>query len=107
MDFLFRQAKIIRQPCFAGLVDGSVFIISTLGVHNTDSHQLFMDGYVELRRRFPSSKLICLGDKVTGMDSDICFVPFEESFGNADRYNDYWQPSMINWDMSLALGGDC
>jgi hypothetical protein len=91
---------------FAGLRDGGVFIISTLGVNNEISHKEFIDGYKELRRRFPNTKLICVGDKVCGMDDDICYIKYEESFGTWDKKQDWWQPKLINWDNSIAIGGE-
>lgn len=87
--------------CFAGIRDGGVLMISTLGANNPDSNQIFLSGYYELRKRFPSSKIICVGDPIPGMDRDICFVKYEDSFGNWDRYHDCWQPSFINWDGSI------
>ncbi len=91
---------------FAGLRDGSVFLISTLGANNEQSHDTFMQGYKELRKRFPSSKLICVGDPIQGMDSDICFIKYEDSFGSHDIKHGFWQPKLVNWDMSLAIGGN-
>ena len=90
--------------CFSGLRDGGVFIISSLGVNNNLSYPDFIEGYLELRRRFPNTKIICVGDKLSGMDNDVCYVLYEESFGTADRYQNYWQPRLINWDMSIPEG---
>lgn len=90
--------------CFAGLKDGGIFIISTLGTNNPDSYDIFMRGYIELRTRFPNTKLICVGDKLRAMDNDVCFVLYEESFGNWDRYHNTWQPKLINWDLSIPEG---
>lgn len=90
--------------CFAGLRDGSTFIISTLGVNNFLSAPIFLDGYRELRSRFPLATIICVGDRIAGMDSDICYVRYEDSFGNWDKYQDYWQPSLYNWDGSISKG---
>lgn len=90
--------------CFAGLKDGGVFIISTLGANNPNSYDIFINGYTELRKRFPNTKIICLGDKLQGMDNDICYVLYEESFGNWDRYHNTWQPKLINWDLSIPEG---
>ena len=92
--------------CFAGLTNGAVMLISTLSTHNASCEKIFIDGYRELRRRFPDSSLICVGDRFADMDSDVCFIPYEETFGNRDRYQNWWQPSLINWDMSLAAGGE-
>lgn len=92
--------------CLAGLANGSTFIISTLGTHNSESEIIFIEGYHELRRRYPNSKLICVGDRLPGMDSDVCYIHYENSFGNDEIYKGYWQPSMINWDGTLALGGE-
>ena len=47
---------------FAGLRDGGVFIISTLGTSNLLSYDEFIQGYHELRTRFPNSQLICVED---------------------------------------------
>lgn len=92
---------------FSGLRNGGTFIISTLGTHSVNNGQGFLSGYYELRSRFPDSKLICVGDVFPGMDSDVCCVPFDESFGSWDKYRDYWQPAMFNWDYSVveAVGG--
>ena len=90
--------------CFSELRDGGVFIISSLGVNNNLSYPDFIEGYLELRRRFPNTKIICVGDKLSGMDNDVCYVLYEESFGTADRYQNYWQPRLINWNMSIPEG---
>ena len=91
----------IYNICFAGLRDGGTFLISTLGSNNCFSSSVFINGYHEMRNRFPNTKIICVGDPITGMDNDICFVKYEESFGNWDRYHDYWQPKLINWDGTI------
>ena len=90
--------------CFLGLRDGGVFIISTLGTNNIKSYPDFIRGYHEMRTRFPSTQIICVGDRLKGMDDDVCYVPYEESFGTWDKYQDYWQPSLLNWDGSIAKG---
>ena len=87
--------------CFAGLRDGGVFIISTLGANNMESHSMFLDGYYELRKRFPSTAVICVGQRLDGMDDDVCYVSYKESFGNWDKYHDYWQPKIFNWDGTI------
>ena len=87
---------------FSGLRNGSTFIISTLGPHSVNNGQEFLAGHHELRSRFPDSKLICVGNAFPGMDSDVCYIPFEESFGSWDRYQDYWQPALFNWDCSVS-----
>lgn len=87
--------------CFAGLRDGGVFLISTLGANNPVSSPVFLAGYRELRSRFPYTKIICVGDCISGMDNDVCFVKYEESFGSWDRNQPYWQPKLFNWDGSI------
>ncbi len=87
--------------CFAGLRNGGVFIISTLGANNHESKSIFIQGYIEMRARFPDTSLICVGEPISGMDSDVCFVSYEESFGNWNRYHNFWQPKLINWDGSI------
>ncbi|MCR4660690.1 MAG: DUF4417 domain-containing protein [Clostridia bacterium] len=84
--------------CFAGIEDGTLLIISTLGVCNEFSQDDFLKGYHEMRKRFPSSQIICIGNKIEGMDEDICYIKYRQSFGNWDRYRNYWQPSMFNWN---------
>lgn len=91
--------------CFAGLRNGGTFIISTLGVNNVVSKPDFMSGYYYMREHFPDSKIICLGCKVDEMDSDICYVPYKNSFGNWEKYPGYWQPTLWNWD-GTPIGGD-
>ena len=87
--------------CFAGLRDGGVFLISTLGAKNPVSSPVFLAGYRELRNRFPHTKIICVGDYIPGMDNDVCFVKYKESFGSSDRNQPYWQPKLFNWDGSI------
>ena len=84
--------------CFAGIEDGTLLIISTLGVCNDFSKDDFLNGYYEMRRRFPTSKIICIGNKIEGMDEDVCYIKYRQSFGNWDKYRNYWQPSMFNWN---------
>ena len=91
--------------CFAGLRNGSTFIISTLGVNNRICKPIFLEGYCYLRENFPDSKLICVGDKIIGMDSDVCYIPYDQSFGNWERYPGFWQQKLFNWD-ETAIGGD-
>ena len=90
--------------CFAGLRDGGVFIISTLGVNNLLCKKDYLSGYYEMRCRFPLTSIICVGDPVSGMDSDICYVNYEDSFGSWNKHQNWWQPKLINWDMSIPKG---
>lgn len=90
--------------CFSGLRDGGVFIISTLGTNNTVSYREFILGYSEMRKRFPNTQIICVGDRLEGMDDDVCYVLYEESFGTWDKRQNYWQPKLINWDGSILKG---
>ena len=90
--------KTTYDVCFAGLEDGSVFIISNIGTKNEESYTDFINGYYELRKRFPNSKIICVGSKSDGMDLDVCYVKYEETFGNWDKYKKYWQPQLFNWN---------
>ena len=90
--------------CFSGLRDGGVFIISSLGTNNPDSYPEFIAGYHEMRKRFPSTQIICVGDRLKGMDDDVCYVLYEESFGSWDKHQSYWQPKLFNWDGSIPKG---
>lgn len=87
--------------CFSGLRNGGVFFISTLGAKNEESKSDFLAGYHELRTRYPDSKIICLGNKIDGMDTDVCLVRYQDSFGCWNRRSKYWQPRLINWDGSI------
>ena len=89
------------EICFSGLRDGGVFIISTLGVNNIVCRENFLLGYKELRNRFPNTTLICVGDQLSDMDNDVCYVKYEDSFGNWDRYRNYYQLLLVNWDNSI------
>lgn len=75
-----------------------VHYYSSLGVCNVFSQYDFLKGYHEMRKRFPSSQIICIGNKIEGMDEDVCYIKYRQSFGNWDRYRNYWQPSMFNWN---------
>ena len=54
-----------------------------------------------MRQRFPNTRIISVDDRLEGMDTDICYVKYEESFGSWDRHPDWWQPKFFNWDMSI------
>lgn len=84
--------------CFAGIEDGTLLLISTLSIHSEKSIERFLLGYKEMRKRFPSSQIICLGNKLEEMDDDVCYIEYENSFGIKDKYREYWQPTMINWN---------
>lgn len=86
--------------CFAGIQDGTLLIISTFGSCVGLSKEYFLNGYREMRKRFPNSQIICIGNKIEGMDDDICYVTYEESFGNWDKKTKCWQPALFNWDFS-------
>ena len=90
--------------CFAGLRNGGTFMISTLGVNNSISRSEFITGYNLLRERFPDSQLICLGNKIDGMDSDVCFVSYADSFGNWDKYPGYCQRLFISGNGTVTEG---
>lgn len=93
--------------CLAGLRDGSVFLISTLGCCNEDSKYDFLYGYNQMRNRYPRSRIINIGNKIEGMDDDVCYISYEESFGSWNRKNDFWQPAFLNWDGTVSKwGGD-
>lgn len=84
--------------CFAGLEDGSCFFVSTLGVNNDESRPSFLKGLYELRRRFPHSRQICVGQRIEGIPDDVCIVPYEESFGGKRQMSDRNRIPLFNWD---------
>lgn len=87
--------------CFAGLRDGGVFIISTLGCNNFLSEIDFLNGYKYLRCKYNNTRIVCVGDKIKGMDDDVCYVKYEDSFGYYNENNPYWQRKFINWDGTI------
>lgn len=88
--------------CFLGLRDGSIFFISTLGVNNEECRALFLKGLRELRRRFPNSRQICVGQRIAGMPNDICVVPYEDTFGGKKQLPQRNQMRLFNWDGSVT-----
>lgn len=92
--------------CFAGLRNGSIFMISTIGVHNKECTQGFLRGYLEMRTRFPDSRIICVGQRLPQMDRDVIFISYKESFGNWEQYPGFWQMRLLNADGTAYLGGD-
>ena len=58
------------------------------------SYHEFISGYYEMRKRFPDTQIICVGDRLEGMDNDVCYVLYEESFGTWDKHQNYWQPKL-------------
>lgn len=85
--------------CFAGIEDGTLLIISTLGIIQEGDYALFINGYKEMRRRFPKSRIICIGKKLNDMDEDVCYVPYKDTFGTKDKYCRVWQPHFLNWEL--------
>lgn len=55
-----------------------------------------------MRKRFPHSQILCMGNKLSEMNNDVCYIDYKDSFGNWDRYRDYWQPTLFNWDGTEA-----
>ena len=86
--------------CFAGIEDGTTLLISTLGVCNDEAKDDFILGYNEMIRRFPNSKIICVGNKLKGMNDNTCFVSYRQAFGTRDKKINYYQPRLFNWDNS-------
>ncbi len=85
--------------CFAGIEDGTTLLISTLGIIKDGDYNLFIKGYKEMRKRFPSSQIICVGNRLECMDDDICYVSYKDSFGNRDNYHEKWQYHFLNWEL--------
>ncbi|MBO4214304.1 MAG: DUF4417 domain-containing protein [Lachnospiraceae bacterium] len=90
----------------SGLRDGAPMMISTLGANNSISKETFFKGYHYLREKCPSSQIICVGDRIEGMDSDICYIKYEESFGSKDLSICGWQGSIINWNGEVVTFND-
>lgn len=88
--------------CFSGLRDGSIFFISTLGVNNEESRPLFLKGLLELRRRFPNSRQICIGQRMIGIPDDICVIPYEDTFGGKKQLTQRNQMRLFNWDGTIS-----
>ena len=95
VGWLFKDTYDI---CFTGIEDGTLLIISTLGVCNAMSRDIFLNGFKEMRRRFPHLQIICVGNKLPEMDNDVCFIDYKNSFGNFGKYCYYRQPALFNWD---------
>lgn len=87
--------------CFSGIQDGNVLMISTLSVNNDKCKDDFLRGYKEMRRRFPNSIIICVGDKIDNMDNDICYVRYKDTFGYKDL--EFWQPSFLDWKLQEVI----
>ena len=92
--------------CLAGLRDGAVFLISTIGCNNRESIGDFVFGYNEMRKRFPNSRLICVGNKLECIDSDVIMVSYKDSFGWWNRKNGFWQPSFLDAYGNVIEGGE-
>lgn len=88
--------------CFSGLRDGSIFFISTLGVNNEECRPLFFKGLRELRKRFPDSRQICVGQRLESMPEDICVVPYDETFGGRNELSWRNQVRLFHWDGTTA-----
>ena len=99
-------SKEYDEICFAGLRNGGTFMIATLGINNKECKPAFLRGYLQLRSRYPGSRIICVGDMVKGMDRDVLYVPYKESFGNWEQYPGFWQMKLLNADGTAFLGGD-
>lgn len=87
--------------CFAGLRDKSTFFISTYGINNERCRPLFFKGLEELRRRFPNSKQVCVGQRIKGIPEDVCIIPYEDTFGGRKQLSRRNQMRLFNWDGTL------
>jgi hypothetical protein len=63
--------------CFAGIEQGSIVTISTIGV--LTNKDFFMEGYREMIKRIKPSKIICYGEFIEGMEKEITIVISYES----------------------------
>ncbi len=88
--------------CFAGLRDGSTFFISTLGVNNEECRPLLLKGLQELRKRFPNSRQICVGQRMAGIPNDVCVIPYEDTFGGKKQLSQRNQIRLFNWDGTIS-----
>ena len=88
--------------CFAGLRDGSIFFITTLGVNNEICKPMFFKGFWELRRRFPHSRQICIGQTIEGIPDDVCVIPYENTFGGKMQLSQRNQIRLFNWDGTIS-----
>lgn len=88
--------------CFAGLRDGSTFIISTIGTNNEFGRDTFLKGLYELRKRFPNSRQICIGQFIKGIPDDVCIIPYNETFGGPKQLSKRNQMHLLNWDGSIS-----
>lgn len=88
--------------CFADLRDGSTFFISSLGVNNGLCRPLFLQGLYELRKRFPHSQQICIGQRVEDIPDDVCIISYEETFGGKSQLARRNQMHLLNWDGTLS-----
>lgn len=90
--------------CFAGLRDGSTFFVSTLGVNNEKGRPLFFKGLCEIRRRFPNSRQVCIGQRLNGIPDDVCVIPYEHTFGGKKQLSQRNQMHLFNWDGTITGG---
>ncbi len=93
--------KELDDICFAGLRDGAIFVISTLGVKNNEAEKDFLRGYLAMRNRYPNSTIISVGQRIDGMDDDVCYVPYSDSFG----YENFQQLRLFSW-RNIPAGGE-
>jgi hypothetical protein len=87
--------------CFAGLRENGIVAISTLGVNNCECKTEFLRGYNELLRRKSPKSIVCLGDPIGNMEGNICFIPYDESFGH--QFENGWQAKLFNWNEKLEV----
>ena len=92
--------------CFSGLRDGSTFFLSNLGANNKDGIPVFLNGLYELRRRFPHSQQICIGNRFKGIPEDVCTVPYEDTFGGRNQAYKRNQVRLFNWDGTISKEED-
>lgn len=63
--------------CFSGIEKGSIIIISTLGVNNT---QDFLNGYKEMMKRIEPQLIIIIGKYIEGIFGNILLYDYIDTF---------------------------
>jgi hypothetical protein len=58
--------------CFSGVEEGCIVAINSYG--SAENKEVFLNGFVEMKKRIKPSKIICVGRKIKEIQNDDSIV---------------------------------
>lgn len=86
--------------CFAGIANGTIVAVSTIGCLGDKERNIFLDGYKELLKRKKPSLVLVYGTIIKGMTGKILPIKYEDCFAPK---NEYFQIPLIELSKIITL----